>query len=88
MDVSSSLRVLQLLHDEAVDHVRHVGGDFAGREAELAVEQFVDVAQRVGESVSQLSPRGCPVRLIGQFFLKTLVLLWLTECKRSAGTDE
>lgn len=37
--------VLQLLHDEAVDHVRHVCGHFAGRESKLAVKQLVDVTQ-------------------------------------------
>lgn len=54
----------------------HVGGDFAGREAKLAVEQFVDVTQRVRKRVSQLSPGSRTIRLIGQFFLKTLDLLW------------
>lgn len=32
------LHVLQLLHDETVDHVWHVCRDFARREAKLAVE--------------------------------------------------
>ena len=70
-----SVHVLQLLHDEAVDHVGHVCGDFARREAELAVEQPVDVAQRVGKSVLQFSPRGSTAALVQQLPLKTLPLL-------------
>lgn len=68
-------RVLQLLHDEAVDHVGHVRGDFAGRESKLAVEQLVDIAQRVGKSVLQLSGCGGTVSLIRQLSLQTLLFL-------------
>lgn len=39
------LRVLQLLHDETVYHVRHVRWDLSGHKSKLAVEQLVDVAQ-------------------------------------------
>lgn len=66
---------MKLLHDQTVDHVRHVGGDFARREAELAVKQLVDVSQRVGEGVLQLSPRCCTVGPVGQLSLQTLLLL-------------
>lgn len=51
-DRTGHSRVLQLLHDEAVNHVRHVSWNFAGCESELAVQQLVDVAQRVGKSVA------------------------------------
>lgn len=44
-DISCYSHVLELLHDEPVDHVGHVGGDLAGGEAKLAVEQLVDVAE-------------------------------------------
>lgn len=68
-------RVLQLLHDETVDHVRHVRWDFAGRESKLAVEQLVDVAQRVSESVLQPPASGGTVSLIRQFSPQTLLFL-------------
>lgn len=42
----------------------HVCRDFAGRESKLTVEDLVDVAQRVGESVPQLSGSGATVGLI------------------------
>lgn len=45
------LRVLQLLHDEPVNHVRHVGGNFTRGEAELSVQEAVDVAERVGKCI-------------------------------------
>lgn len=68
-------RVLQLLHDEAVDHVRHVCGDLAGRESKLAVEQLVDVAQGVGKSVLQPSSCGAAVDLKRHFSLQSLLFL-------------
>lgn len=55
--------------------MRHVGGDFAGREAELAVEQLVDVAQRVGEGVPQPPAGGAAVRLVRQRPLQPLLFL-------------
>lgn len=52
MDHTGHSRVLQLLHDQAVNHVWHVSWNFAGCESELAVQKLVDVTQRVGKSVS------------------------------------
>lgn len=67
--------VLQFLHNHPVDHVGHVCRDFAGREAKLAVEQLVDVAQRVCKSVPQLPADGGTVGFIRQLSLQALLLL-------------
>lgn len=73
--ISCYSHVLELLHDEPVDHVGHVGGDLAGGEAKLAVEQLVDVAEGVGEGVLQLPASGGAVCLVRQLSLQTLLLL-------------
>jgi hypothetical protein len=74
-DISCYSHVLELLHDEPVDHVGHVGGDLAGGEAKLAVEQLVDVAKGVGEGVLQPPASGGAVCLVRQLSLQTLLLL-------------
>lgn len=53
----------------------HVCRNFAGRESKLTVEDLVDVAQRVGESVPQLSGSGTTVSLIRQRSKQTLPFL-------------
>lgn len=72
-------RVLQLLHDEPVDHVRHVGRDFARREPELAVQQLVDVTQGVGKSVAELSDGGGRIGVVRQLVLQALFFLELEQ---------
>ena len=44
--------------------MRHVRRDFAGCESKLTVEDLVDIAQRVGKRVPQLSASGAAVSLI------------------------
>lgn len=85
---SALSRVLQLLHDQPVHHVRHVSWNFAGRESELAVQQLVDVAQRVGEGVAEPSDGGGRIGVIGQLVLETLFLLWRRWRRRIPSGEE
>lgn len=75
----SDAHVLQLLHDETVDHVRHVGWDFARCETELAVQQLVDVTQGVGKSVVELSAGGGRIGVIRQLVLQAFFFLELEQ---------
>ena len=67
--------VLKLLHDEPINHVGHVGRDFAGRESKLAVQQLVDIAQRIGEGVLQPPASGGAVRLVHELPCQTFIFL-------------